>query len=102
MPRVDCGRRRVPALTPIFWQAPELASRALRLPVGASRVAPLGSLQGKNIIWPDTRRVIQLSILAVVAQVAFIIYILGLNYLLNSIPVWFEKALESLKAGGAS
>lgn len=41
----------------------------------------------------------QLTILAVVAQIGFIVYILGLNAFLNSVPIWFGKFVEAYKAG---
>ncbi|CAM9275693.1 unnamed protein product [Choristocarpus tenellus] len=53
--------------------------------------------EGKNIIWPSPRRVIQLTVLTVAAQVAFFVYIISLNSFLNSVPEWFIKFVEIVK-----
>ncbi|CAN0450861.1 unnamed protein product, partial [Hapterophycus canaliculatus] len=58
--------------------------------------------QGKNILWPNPRRAAQLTLLAVVAQLAFIVYIISLNSFLNSFPAYFEKFIEVVKSGGWS
>lgn len=55
--------------------------------------------QGKNILWPNPRRAAQLTLLAVVAQIAFIVYIITLNSFLNAFPSWFGKFVELVKSG---
>ncbi|CAN0471587.1 unnamed protein product, partial [Laminaria digitata] len=60
---------------------------------------PLFPPQGKNILWPNPRRAAQLTLLAVVAQIAFIVYIISLNSFLKAFPLWFEKFVEIVKAG---
>ncbi|CAM9798000.1 unnamed protein product [Scytosiphon promiscuus] len=55
--------------------------------------------EGKNILWPNPRRAAQLTLLAVVAQLAFIVYIISLNSFLNSFPAYFEKFIEVVKSG---
>ncbi|CAM9968844.1 unnamed protein product [Ectocarpus sp. 12 AP-2014] len=55
--------------------------------------------EGKNILWPNTRRAAQLTLLAVVAQIAFIVYIITLNSLLNAFPQYFQKFVDIIKSG---
>lgn len=59
-------------------------------------------LQGKNILWPNPRRAAQLTLLAVVAQLAFIVYIISLNSFLNAFPTYFEKFIEVVKVSTRS
>ncbi|CAM9180412.1 unnamed protein product [Pylaiella littoralis] len=58
--------------------------------------------EGKNILWPNPRRAAQLTLLAVVAQIAFIVYIIGLNAFLNAFPVYFQKFIDMVKSGDIS
>ncbi|CAN0318900.1 unnamed protein product [Ectocarpus sp. 8 AP-2014] len=55
--------------------------------------------EGKNILWPNTRRAAQLTLLAVVAQIAFIVYIISLNSFLNAFPLYFQKFVDIIKSG---
>ncbi|CAM9523924.1 unnamed protein product [Ascophyllum nodosum] len=54
--------------------------------------------EGKNILWPNPRRAAQLTLLAVVAQIAFVVYIITLNSFLNSFPTWFGKFVDLIKS----
>eukprot|EP00752_Nemacystus_decipiens_P017852 g16008.t1 len=58
--------------------------------------------EGKNIKWPNPRRAAQLTLLAVVAQIAFIVYIISLNSLLNNIPGYFQHLVDFIKSGDIS
>lgn len=60
------------------------------------------TFQGKNIKWPNTRRAAQLTLLAVVAQIAFIVYIISLNSLLNNFPEYFQHVIDLIKSGNVS
>lgn len=55
--------------------------------------------QGKNILWPNPRRAAQLTLLAIVAQIAFVVYIITLNSILNAVPTWFGKFVDVIKSG---
>ncbi|CAM9492873.1 unnamed protein product [Discosporangium mesarthrocarpum] len=53
--------------------------------------------EGKKIQWPNFRRAIQLTVLSIVAQVGFFLYIITLNAFCNSVPGWFGKFVEVIK-----
>eukprot|EP00903_Cladosiphon_okamuranus_P021752 g19999.t2 len=58
--------------------------------------------EGKNIKWPNTRRAAQMTVLAVVAQIAFVVYILSLNALLNNVPDYFQYVVDFIKSADVS
>lgn len=60
------------------------------------------TFQGKNIKWPNVRRAAQLTLLAVVAQIAFIVYIISLNSFLNTFPEYFQHFVDLIKSGDLS